>query len=127
MPRSREPVTAEQHDTAVAGLAGRVDRVLLVGGDDGWALLRRAWPELASALEALADKVTVPVKRAYRTWERDGAAADRVTDALPGGDKMSRVEHSGEGGGADVCSRRISEDQAGSRRGNAGHDRGANR
>jgi hypothetical protein len=72
MSRNREPVTAEQHDSHVAAVAGRVHRVLLVGGDDGWALLRRTWPELAWALEALVDEVTVPVKAAYSTWERIG-------------------------------------------------------
>jgi hypothetical protein len=72
MPRSRDLVTAEQHDATVAVLASRVHRVLLVGGDDGWALLRRSWPELAAALQSLVDEVTVPVKRAYNTWEHMG-------------------------------------------------------
>jgi hypothetical protein len=72
MSRYRDPVSAEQHDATVAAVAGRVHRVLLVGGDDGWALLRRAWPELAVALEALVAEVTVPVKPAYNTWERMG-------------------------------------------------------
>jgi hypothetical protein len=72
MPRSREPVTSDEHDSHVAAVAGRVHRVLLVGGDDGWALLRRTWPDLAVALEALVDEVTVPVKPGYPTWERMG-------------------------------------------------------
>jgi hypothetical protein len=67
MPRSRAPITFELHDSHLAVVAGRVHRVLLVGGDDGWALLRRSWPELAAALGALVDEVIVPVKRAYGT------------------------------------------------------------
>jgi hypothetical protein len=65
-------VTAEQHDSRVAVVVGRVHRVLLVGGDDGWTLLRRTWPELAAALEALVEEVTVPVKAAYSSWEHMG-------------------------------------------------------
>jgi hypothetical protein len=78
MPRSRGPVTAEQRDVAVAA-AGRVHRVLLVGRDDGWALLRRTWPELAAALEAWSKKSPCPRGQPTRrgsTWVRPRRTTD---------------------------------------------------
>jgi hypothetical protein len=65
VPRSTKPRTIEQHNQAVANVAGRVQGAMRTAEPGQMAALWDSWPKLAGALAALDLELQHPIERAY--------------------------------------------------------------